>query len=217
MPSYDVFKEFQNATAHPPEASKLPPGETTPKEQTDHSNVPQQREMPQTTPRQMHETWWTGWGKTILNVLLGILLLLLILLLGWWLWTADWTRAPVTPKVVEKTTMPPGTQKEITQLKKDVNWLKYLLNKAKKELRIEKENHATTKVRLMNALQVKAANEKYHHFLQHAIDQFYKTPLPKGVHKRTLCFTTDKSNRECLQIERPPGWKPGDKPVIRRF
>lgn len=211
------FDEFENATAHPPEASKLP-GQSVPKEKPGNNEVPAPPEMPQ-VKRPSMASKVDEWIKLAVKWI-GVLFLLALLF--WWLFQSIPVFVSENPKVIEKTDViyqvPEGTQSQITQLKKDVNWLRHLLKKAKRQLRVERENHATTRVKLMNALQVKSADEKYHEFLKHALDDFHNRPFKPGEQKRTICFTTDQNNKECLQIERPYGWGEQQQPVkVRRL
>ena len=213
------FDEFENATVHPPEASKLP-GQNVPKEKPGNNEVPQPSVIPP-APRPEMVSAVDEWIKLIVKWV-AIFLLLAILLFA--IWNILMPMIPTTaamPEMIEKTIyeVPAETQKQVSQLQKDVTWLQALLAKAKKELKVERENHATTRERLKRALISSSADEKYKQFLQYAITKFYNTPLPKNVHMRSLCFTTDTSKEECLQMERPEGWFEGDTrpPIIRRL
>lgn len=73
-----------------------------------------------------------------------------------------------------------------------------------------RENLAT-KNEVIRRLQVgKSADEKYHRFLTHALDRFYTEPFKRNEKLRSICFTTDRSDRKCYQLERPYGWFEGD-------
>lgn len=127
----------------------------------------------------------------------------------------------LTEQSVKKQTSTSG-RVEISRLEKDVQWLKTLLKKSKRKLKVERENHATTKARLNRALKSNNLDLKYEKFLRHALNQFYTQPFKPNEKQRTICFTTQPNDRECWQMSRPVGWFEGEtifpKPAqLRRF
>lgn len=207
---HDPFDEYEKASVSPPEGTKLPPG-GTPQEQPPEYLPPEPYHVPVTSGPSTAEKV-DEWIGMLVKWAFWFLGLVLIAILVWWLFVKiqpNFETKP--PEVIETTTyeVPAETQKELKQLRADVPYLKNLLAKVRRQLRVEKENHATTRLRLERALVAKAADEKYQQFLKYALDQFYERPFKEGEEKRTICFTTNTMDKECLQLDRPKGWFEG--------
>ena len=200
----DSFDQYEKATqmgnggteTKPPEAPKLPGPDSPPRIQ-----APQTQET---------FTKVKGWLDQLKTLLILIVLVLVVLFLSSLLWKQfhSLTNLVETPKTIVREVpvqiaIPDESlEKELKKTQGDANWLRHLLRK-------EKENHATTKARLQNALQERSADEKYHRFLKYALNQFYSQPFKKGEGSRTICFTTDSRDRKCYQLDRPTGWFEG--------
>lgn len=204
MNSFDPFAEYEQAKAQPPQASKLP-AKNAPREIPDDGTDPKPEPpvMP-AVPRPKMISAADEWLKFIVK---WLVIIFLILLWAWWMFQKLPIFELVSSQVVEKTVqeVPTTTQRQIAQLNKDVNWLKVLLEKSRKQLRVEKENHATTKERLKRALENNHAEQRYSEHLKYALNKFYSEPFKAGEKKRKICFTNAENKKECLNFERPHG------------
>ena len=210
----DSFEQYEKATqmakggaeSTPPEAPKLP-GPDSPPRMLDEPSI--------TKKITMTLKDWVDFAKSLFLLVLIVLAVLFLSALLWQEATNLLTNVVETPQTIIREAPAPAVPdesrpvpvfkdvtKEMEKHKKDANWLRHLL-------RTEKENHATTKARLQNALQERSADEKYHRFLKYALDKFYSTPFRPDEKSRTICFTTDESDRKCYQLDRPTGWFEG--------